>query len=271
MTRKLIVIDLDGTLLSHFKRIPLRNKNAVIQAQKEGHIVMIATGRPLETSIEYAREIEIDKYSGLVASYNGSVLTDIKNGEELVNIKFELDLLRRIISFIDELEVDYSVMRNNVLYTNEHSKFLVRLYRMLAGQSVVKNRQFSDRIDFTANKVLLNDTKKHLRVTKKLLEEKFGDDINISFSSPVSLEVTPIGASKGDVLINVAKEYGIDIKDTIAIGNTGNDESMIKVAGTGVAMKNGSKSLKSIADVITGKNYQSGVGEFIEKYVLKGK
>ena len=46
---------------------------------------------------------------------------------------------------------------------------------------------------------------------------------------------------------------------------------MIKVAGTGVAMKNGSKSLKSIADVITGKNYQSGVGEFIEKYVLKGK
>lgn len=271
MNRKLIAIDLDGTLLTHLKKITKKNKEIILKAQQKGHVVMIATGRPLETSLKYAKSLRIDKFSGIVATYNGAVVTDIKNNKELFNIKFEIGLLREIISFIDDLKVDYSIMKDNILYTNHHSKFWVRLYRKLTGQEVIKNEYFSKNIDFTANKILLNDTQKYLRITKKLLEEKFGDLINVCFSSPVSIEVMPKGATKGDAMLKIADKFNISHEDTIAIGNTGNDETMIKSAHIGVCVSNGSKSLKNIADVVTEKNYKSGVGKFIEKYILSGE
>ena len=266
---KFIAIDLDGTLLTTFKRITKKNKEVIEKIQKEGHIVMIATGRPYENAIKYAKELEIDKYSGLLATYNGSVITDIKNDKEIVNKKFEIPLLKEIIAFIDAQKIDYSIMKDDILYTNHHSKFIFKLYRKFIGQEVVKNRNFSENITFTANKVLLNDTKKHLQKAKNLLEEKFGDKINVCFSSPFSIEIMPQNASKGIACLEMADKLGIDKENIITFGNTGNDESMIKIAGVGVAVANASQSLKDMADHVTLGNNKSGVGIYLENFVLE--
>lgn len=269
MDKKFISIDLDGTLLSTFKNISSKNKEILKKVQEAGHTVMIATGRPYETAIKYAREIEIDKYSGLLATYNGSIVTDIKNNKELINIKFDIGLLKEIIAFIDSLEVDYSIMKDDVLYTNHHSKFLVRLYRKIMGQEVVKNRNFAENISFSSNKILLNDFKGNLEKTKRLIEERFGDSVYVCFSSPVSIELMPKGATKGIASMEMAKKFGISVKNIIAFGNTGNDESMVEMAGTGVAVGNASQELKDMSDFITLSNNKSGVGVYLEKYVLE--
>ena len=78
----------------------------------------------------------------------------------------------------------------------------------------------------------------------------------------------PKGLSKGASLLEIAKYYGIDQADIIAFGDELNDETMIEVAGTGVAMGNAVEKIKEIADYITLSNDEDGIADYLEKFVL---
>lgn len=266
--RKLIAVDLDGTLLNWRKKVSDRTINTLIKAQKEGHVVMIATGRPYDTSINYAKELQLDKFGGYMSNFNGGLITNIKTGDKIQDIKFELDLLREIIGYIDKLGVDYSILHDNNLYTNYHSRLIFRIYRKIIGQNVIRDESHNKYIDFSVNKILLNDWMGNLKNTMKKINDKFGDKIETSFSSSVSIEITPKETSKGQSILEVAKIEGVDEKDTIAFGNYGNDLSMMRLGGIGVAMKNSSKEILEASDYITDTNNREGISKYIEKYVL---
>ncbi|MFM1541758.1 Cof-type HAD-IIB family hydrolase [Helcococcus ovis] len=267
--RKLIALDLDGTLLNWRKKITKRTIDALEKAQQQGHVVMIATGRPFESSLKHAVTVKVDKYGGFISNFNGGLITNIKTNEIISDTKFEINLLKEIIEFIDELCVDYSILHDKNLYTNYHSKWLFRIYRKAIGQNVIKDDRHFDKINFSVNKILLNDSMKNLKITRKLIEEKFKGKLEISFSSPVSIEITPANTSKGRSVLKVAEKLGIPREDTIAFGNYGNDISMITLCGTGVAMKNSSKELINVADNVTDTNNRDGIAKYLEKYVLK--
>lgn len=251
------------------KKITKRTIDALEKAQQQGHVVMIATGRPFESSLKHAVTVKVDKYGGFISNFNGGLITNIKTNEIILDTKFEIDLLKEIIEFIDELGVDYSILHDKNLYTNYHSKWLFRLYRKAIGQNVIKDDRHFDKINFSVNKILLNDSMKNLKVTRKLIEDKFNNKLEISFSSRVSIEITPANTSKGQSVLKVAETLGIPREDTIAFGNYGNDISMITLCGTGVAMKNSSKELLEKADYVTDTNNRDGIAKYLEKYVLK--
>lgn len=79
----------------------------------------------------------------------------------------------------------------------------------------------------------------------------------------------PKGLSKGNSLLEIAKYYNIDQKDIIAFGDELNDETMIEVAGTGVAMGNVVEKIKEIADYITLSNDEDGIADYLEKFILE--
>ena len=82
-------------------------------------------------------------------------------------------------------------------------------------------------------------------------------------------EIMPKGLSKGNSLLEIAKYYNIDQKDIIAFGDELNDETMIEVAGTGVAMGNAVEKIKEIADYITLSNDEDGIADYLEKFILE--
>ncbi|MGN1231225.1 MAG: HAD-IIB family hydrolase, partial [Anaerotignum sp.] len=108
-----------------------------------------------------------------------------------------------------------------------------------------------------------------LEKVKAYAEELIGDQVNLFYSSEIYLEFVKKSVSKGNALEATAREAGVDLKDTIAIGDSDNDLSMILKAGLGVAMKNGEAHVKAAADYITQRDCEeNGVAEVIEKFIL---
>ena len=83
------------------------------------------------------------------------------------------------------------------------------------------------------------------------------------------MEVMRNGSTKGDAVRYLANYFGIDKEEVMCIGDSENDLSMIKYAGTGVAMGNASEDIKSVADYVTDTNVNDGVAKAINKFVLK--
>jgi len=82
-----------------------------------------------------------------------------------------------------------------------------------------------------------------------------------------NIEFTAANVNKGLGLKFLAKELGISIEETMAVGDSGNDAEMLMAAGLGVAMENASKEIKAIADVVTLTNEECGVAHAIEQYI----
>ena len=83
-------------------------------------------------------------------------------------------------------------------------------------------------------------------------------------SDPEYYEILPKGVSKGDLLMKLADLLGVDRKRTIAVGDNDNDASMIKAAGVGYAVANGSKAAKDAADIITVSNEEDAIAKIID-------
>ncbi len=103
---------------------------------------------------------------------------------------------------------------------------------------------------------------------KKELPAWVYDRFNVVPSSPVYIEFIDKKVSKGNAVRTLAEKLGIDISQVMAIGDQGNDLSMIEAAGVGVAMGNGIDDLKSIAQFVTKSNDEDGVAYAVEKFLL---
>ena len=78
---KVLVLDIDGTLTNSEKKITENTKNSIIHIMEEGHIVMLASGRPTPGMRRYAKELELEKYGGYLLSFNGGKIINCKSGE----------------------------------------------------------------------------------------------------------------------------------------------------------------------------------------------
>jgi hydroxymethylpyrimidine pyrophosphatase-like HAD family hydrolase len=104
---------------------------------------------------------------------------------------------------------------------------------------------------------------------ESIIRTYLGSDITLFTSKPYFLEILPAQTDKGTALVKTAGLLGVERGEVLAIGDSMNDEAMIRWAGTGVAMANGDERIKNIADLVTEKtNDDDGVAEVIEKYVL---
>jgi hypothetical protein len=99
-------------------------------------------------------------------------------------------------------------------------------------------------------------------VHKQLINEK---DIAITSSGGINIEFNHVAAQKGTALEVYARGLGIDMADTMALGDNLNDASMLKVAGRSVAMGNATDEIKALCDFTTKKNTENGVAAAIEE------
>jgi hypothetical protein len=87
------------------------------------------------------------------------------------------------------------------------------------------------------------------------------------FSKPRYLEVVPTGVGKGEALVELARLLGIPVSETIAIGDSLNDLSMIQMAGTGVAVANARAEVKAVAEFVTHRSASEGaVAEVCDRF-----
>ena len=266
MKYKMLVLDLDDTLLTDDHQISVRNKQLLIKAQEHGVKVVLASGRPTPAMMQFAEELRLAEFGSFLISFNGGVITDLANN---CNI-FEQSLTKEEIHSLH----DFSILNNAHIITYSHKGIIsetsseyIDVEQKLTGLPHHKVDSFKAEVQSSAVKCILLEEPSYLKTLEiKLKEER--SDLNISISKPFFLEVTPKGIDKAASIHLLANLLGIRQEEVIAVGNAGNDLSMVQYAGLGVWVDNVDDDLRHHADVIVSSNNNDGVAEVVENFIL---
>lgn len=265
--RKIIAVDIDGTLVDNKKNLSEITKNSLIKAQEIGHVVVIATGRHPKGVEHYAKALEFDRFGGLLSNFNGAYVGNFKSGEALVDHKIDQDLLEDYISLSKTLPVHHVIYKNNKIYTDSKDSIFTNLTARMNRMDHVYQADLLDKVDFSLNNVVLgHEDPDVLDNVEEKIRARFDSLLNIVRSTPNFLEAMPLGINKGTSLIEIANYYDLDIEDVIAFGDELNDVEMIKTAGIGVAMANANPVIKDLADYVTLSNEDNGIVDYLEKF-----
>lgn len=267
--KKCVFLDLDGTLLNDERQVCERNRVAIEAALKEGHKMIVATGRPLESAIVGAQKMDLAKEGCYIASYNGGVLYDCTTKQKIFEASLEPEYTDYLFACARKAGIHIQAYCEGKVWAEEDNEEL-RSYCMKGQLEYEIHQNVPDELTERSGKVLLISYEEaKLKDFQKEMEAWAFGKVQSVFSTRNYLEYSPLGISKGHAVETLASLLGYDIKDTIAIGDEQNDISMILKAGLGVCMANGLDSIKEIADYVTSAdNNEGGVAEVIEQFVL---
>lgn len=267
--RKLIAVDVDGTLVNSEGLITPRTRDALIEATKAGHEVMIVSGRPTYGLRHQATELGFDKFGGILSAYNGGVLYDFKRKEILANHPMDFDLAKEILEFSKDLNLELILINGEYIYTdNAHGFYLQRESKIL-DMEIKEVENLRTNLHFVPNKILFAQDPEKIGPESEKLLEKFGDRVVQVKSTRFFHEIMPKGLSKGNSILEACEIFGIDPKNVIAFGDEMNDVTMFEVAGTGVAMGNAVDPIKDMADFVTKSNNEDGIAYYLENFLEK--
>lgn len=258
----MLVLDMDDTLLTDDHQISKENRDMIARAQEKGVEIVLASGRPTPAMTHFAKELQ----NNYMISFNGAVITDLKNDE----IIFEQSLTKEQIHVLH----DYSLKTNThiITYINDtiisetHSEF-IEVERNITGMPHTLVQDFKAAVTSNAVKCILLEDPAYLKTVESNLKQAM-PDLSVSMSKPFFLEVAPNGIDKAASIQFLAKKLKINQSEIIAVGNAGNDLTMIQYAGLGVWVANVTPELKEFGDVIVASNNEHGVAEVIERYIL---
>lgn len=277
MDLKTIVLDIDGTLLNEEKIISTRTKDKLIEAQKKGIKVVLASGRPTQGMLDLAEELEMDTYEGFFVSYNGSQVYDVKTGEVLFNQAIPIKLAHEILDHLSKFKVVPMVDQGEYMYVNDAffdieselpaGRMNIVHYEVRGGGfKVAEVDDFSQVIHQPVNKILVAGNPEYLEANHEAMRAPFEDQVTAAFSAPFYFEYTDQGIDKAKALDEVFPQKGISPENMIAFGDGQNDRSIIEYAGIGVAMGNAVQEILDIADEVTTSNNEDGIADFLDKF-----
>ena len=268
---KLIFSDLDKTLLVN-NHVPDFNIEAIQKARKLGVKFIISTGRDIEVINHLLKELNLENAENeYTICCSGAKIYENKN-KKLLYVKY---LTHEIVEKIFEYGKKFSdifiifdtsdgtyVYNKNIL-EKEGNDFNLR-YKNFEKFEEVKHLKII-RVVFTCKKGdYLN------KILNEIKEAKiFDNKVDYYLTQNQFLEFNVLGVNKGEALKWLCNYLNIDINETIAIGDSYNDESMLKIAGIGACVKSADDYIKKISKYVCQKDFFEGsVKEVIEKFVL---
>ncbi|MBQ0089812.1 MAG: Cof-type HAD-IIB family hydrolase [Prevotellaceae bacterium] len=269
MNYKLLVLDVDGTLLNSEHKITNRTKMALLKIQQLGIKIVLASGRPPFGLTSIVEELEINKYGGYVIAYNGSSIIDASTGKPI----FQRTINPELLPFFERkarkngfAQFTYS---DDKIITDTPDNPHIIYEAELNGMMLCHESEFSTAIDFSPYKVVLvsDDEEKRQELSHKWLR-KLNGTVEVHRSEDYFLEVLPQGIDKSVALSFLMDYLHITKEQVVSIGNGIRDVGLLQLAGTGIAMGNASESVRACADIITDTNDADGVAKIIEKTML---
>ena len=267
MKYKMIAVDIDDTLLNSEKKITPKTKQALINAQKQGLKLVVASGRLPYGVRPYAKELEVFEYCGFYMGFNGGAIFNAR-GECIGKTYLDSKYIEPVYSLLRPTNITAMVHKGDIIYADRKVNKYTSVEPDVIGLPLNLVDDISSFVDWDLHKILLAGEPEELKTMEKVLLEKFGDELDIYLSAPWFLEVMPKGISKGLGLKRICDYSGIDMKEVIAFGDSFNDISMIEAAGLGIAMGNAEEELKEIADFVTDDCDHDGIASALERFVF---
>ncbi len=257
--RKLIALDIDGTLVTYDEVLSDEAREAVAAVRAAGHHVVLASGRSLIAMTPVAAELKIED-EWIVAS-NGAVTARIDvsapmgytlervetfDPEPVLRmLQVELPHARYAVEDVGvgfrmnelfpegELNGEHRVVDFEELWSGDVTRVVVRS----PGETSAEFHEIAARLGF--------------------------DDVTYAVGWSAWMDIAPQGVTKASALEAVRKELGVAIEDTVAVGDGSNDIDMLRWAGHGVAMGHAAEAVQAAADAVTGSIEDDGVVEVL--------
>lgn len=268
MDRKILALDIDGTLTNSSKDITPATLKKLIEVQEAGHIVAIASGRPLPGIRRIADLTDLKKYGGYVLAFNGGRIVNYKTGEVVYQAALDNSIVREIYDYCLEAGCGMVTYEGDNVITGTEIDEYMTFEAGINHMDIVKLDNFKDYIDFPLNKCLLTAKPDRAEAIEKELTHRYGDKVTIFRSEPYFVEIMPKNVHKATSLEKLLALLNIDVKNLVACGDGYNDLTMIEYAGVGVAMSNAQDIVKAHADYVTGSNDEDGLVPVMDKFIL---
>lgn len=269
--RKLIFLDIDGTLVTDDKQIPEANKKALDEARAAGHLVALASGRVIDSVKAQARKLGLDDEGCYVLGFNGAICVDMYTDEVVYRHAVPREHIRPLFDMAEEMGLHTQTYESSTVIT-EHDDDEIHYYstKLATPYKIVE-----DVVEYLTEDpckclfVDLNGREKLEQLRHKILPYCKANGLDTFYSDPIYLDVVQAGVSKAAGIEYMCQKFNISHENTIAAGDAENDISMIEAAAIGCAVANAPDNVKSHADYITvNDNNNCAVAEIIRKFVL---
>ena len=261
---KLLVSDIDGTLVRKDKSLADATVAAVARLREAGVLFSLISARPLSGMLEIARTLGVDTPIG---AYNGGTVAHV-DGTVISAERLSADVAREAGKRLDLDWTTLWVFADGLWHTRKLGNAHDDSERRTTAHEPTVVKDFDAILDRVDKMVAVSDDEPRLMALEKETAQALGDGAAVARSQTYYLDVTAPGANKGAGVTAIAKALGVPLAQTAVIGDGGNDVAMFKVAGLSIAMANGSDATRAAAMQAALSNDADGVADAIDRIVI---
>lgn len=261
---RLIALDLDGTLVGRDLMLRPRVREEVARVRAAGIRGCVVTGRMYRASLPYARELALD---APLICYQGAAIVDPQSDEVLFDMPLENATALELVAMAQSDGMHVQLYRNDNYYCEEHNRFSDLYARLSRVEPIIvpSLHESFETSDATKAVIVADASDAHAYIEK--VKARLGSRAYVTRSYPEFIEVLSPIVDKGEALEFVAARLGIAMSDVLAIGDSWNDEPLLRTAGVGIAMGNAPQEIKEIAAAVVGDVEHDGVAEALARYI----
>ena len=263
-----LAADLDGTLLTSSKTITPYSQQILLEAQKRGLTIILASGRPLYSILPFAEQLELQKHHGFIIAYNGSLVWDCANNKAIKEQAIPPHIIPELVAVLKEGFHIHGYKGNSILVQgkpDEWSKYISRANKM----PLIEVKDFIKAITEPQHKCIITGPPRKLWHLEKRIKKQFADSLSVCRSESFLLEIMPKGIDKADALKELLKRVGGKTSELLCCGDGYNDLNMMRLAGISCAPCNAKKPVKQAATYVTKSNDRDGVAHAVVQFISK--
>lgn len=268
---KLIVMDMDGTLLTSDKKIDQETLTTLIDHQKRGDRLVLASGRVKARLDEFAKTLKMDEYGGYLIEANGSCIYSYQEQKREIIREMTHEEIDEILQYMKQqfphneviVMADVNAYVNLVKGQKESGYFNANNMESLRNRDIIYFQDVHE-IKEMFFKVCVFDTPEKIDEMALIVQRDLSHKYWSGKTMPFWLEILPKEVSKGNALLQVMKELNVKKEEVYAFGDGENDISMLQV-GHGIAMENATQSVKAVCESITLSNEKAGIAAYLKK------
>src|SRR5246500_1191686 len=262
---KMVIADVDGTLVTQEKILTKRAAEAVQRLREAGIQFSVTSGRPPRGM---AMLIDPLKLTQPLAAFNGGVLMkpDLKT---VVDQKFlPAGMPEKVIEALENHGLDVWVYTDTEWFVRDPNAAHVAREQWTVKFPPTVVKTFAGLLGRVAKIVGVSDDLERVAKCEKDVQQAGGAHISAARSQPYYLDVTHPQANKGEVVLSISRLLNIPVAEIATLGDMPNDVLMFKKSGVSIAMGNASPEVQASATYVTTSNEEEGFANAIEKFVL---
>jgi Cof subfamily protein (haloacid dehalogenase superfamily) len=255
---KIVALDVDGTMVDWENRMTDTVREAVHAIKDSGVHVVISTGRAIPGVLDAARNLRLD--DGIAVGSNGAVVHTYSPVEVVHTVTFDAsEAVRRVLEHIPDALVAVEEVGTGYRISAPFPEWEI--------DGTVTIQTVDELVAEPVTRVIIRAPEHDVEEFGRLVHGLGLNEVNYNIGYTAWLDIAPDGVSKASGLEVVCERLGVDRADVLAVGDGMNDYEMLRWAGRGVAMGQGSDELKAVADDVTGTVLEDGLATELRRWL----